>query len=113
MVAAVQICRCVCVSVGCGAVRYFGQLLDSRLAQGSVELRNMEWSAVFDDALVVLFVQDSVFATTVGLAYQPYAKILSVVCTLFVVCRSEEHMSELQSLMRISYAVFCLKKNTD
>src|SRR3546814_5090798 len=24
--------------------------------------------------------------------------------------RSEEHMSELQSLMRISYAVFCLKK---
>src|SRR3546814_10600342 len=26
-------------------------------------------------------------------------------------CRSEEHTSELQSLMRISYAVFCLKKN--
>src|SRR3546814_10312507 len=31
------------------------------------------------------------------------------------VIRSEEHTSELQSLMRISYAVFCLKKkkNTD
>src|SRR3546814_5143797 len=28
-----------------------------------------------------------------------------------VVARSEEHTSELQSLMRISYAVFCLKKN--
>src|SRR3546814_9098795 len=27
--------------------------------------------------------------------------------------RSEEHTSELQSLMRISYAVFCLKKNKD
>src|SRR3546814_6299112 len=27
--------------------------------------------------------------------------------------RSEEHTSELQSLMRISYAVFCLKKNTN
>src|SRR3546814_2524841 len=27
------------------------------------------------------------------------------------VMRSEEHTSELQSLMRISYAVFCLKKN--
>src|SRR3546814_1991460 len=26
------------------------------------------------------------------------------------VCRSEEHTSELQSLMRISYAVLCLKK---
>ena len=27
--------------------------------------------------------------------------------------RSEEHTSELQSLKRISYAVFCLKKNTN
>src|SRR3546814_1771232 len=27
-------------------------------------------------------------------------------------CRSEEHTSELQSLMRNSYAVFCLKKNS-
>src|SRR3546814_11716881 len=31
------------------------------------------------------------------------------VCTSWF-CRSEEHTSELQSLMRISYAVFCLKK---
>src|SRR3546814_3559336 len=29
-----------------------------------------------------------------------------------IVERSEEHTSELQSLMRISYAVFCLKKQT-
>src|SRR3546814_6788047 len=29
-----------------------------------------------------------------------------------IVGRSEEHTSELQSLMRISYAVFCLKKKT-
>src|SRR3546814_4897220 len=29
-----------------------------------------------------------------------------------LVVRSEEHTSELQSLMRISYAVFCLKKKT-
>src|SRR3546814_3168915 len=28
----------------------------------------------------------------------------------FFMARSEEHTSELQSLMRISYAVFCLKK---
>src|SRR3546814_5605846 len=31
--------------------------------------------------------------------------------TLVRTKRSEEHTSELQSLMRISYAVFCLKKN--
>src|SRR3546814_2058880 len=30
----------------------------------------------------------------------------------FTAGRSEEHTSELQSLMRISYAVFCLKKKT-
>src|SRR3546814_3723194 len=30
----------------------------------------------------------------------------------FNLVRSEEHTSELQSLMRISYAVFCLKKKT-
>src|SRR3546814_1421657 len=34
---------------------------------------------------------------------------LSLVGT-FGIMRSEEHTSELQSLMRISYAVFCLKK---
>src|SRR3546814_10291078 len=33
-------------------------------------------------------------------------------CQHNTLSRSEEHTSELQSLMRISYAVFCLKKNT-
>src|SRR3546814_3337938 len=32
---------------------------------------------------------------------------------LLAAARSEEHTSELQSLMRISYAVFCLKKKTN
>src|SRR3546814_10754318 len=35
-------------------------------------------------------------------------KRITCTCT----CRSEEHTSELQSLMRISYAVFCLKKKS-
>src|SRR3546814_6228350 len=33
-------------------------------------------------------------------------------CLHWLVFRSEEHTSELQSLMRISYAVFCLQKKT-
>src|SRR3546814_5980785 len=33
--------------------------------------------------------------------------------TYWLQARSEEHTSELQSLMRISYAVFCLKKKTN
>src|SRR3546814_1897641 len=40
------------------------------------------------------------YARDVGLAFQ-------------IADRSEEHTSELQSLMRISYAVFCLKKKID
>src|SRR3546814_10974251 len=37
-----------------------------------------------------------------GFPFQQHMRLLAV--------RSEEHTSELQSLMRISYAVFCLKK---
>src|SRR3546814_2318233 len=38
------------------------------------------------------------------------ALVLGLVVTMLMTPRSEEHTSELQSLMRISYAVFCLKK---
>src|SRR3546814_10650111 len=36
--------------------------------------------------------------------------IVDITSPMFIPDRSEEHTSELQSLMRISYAVFCLKK---
>src|SRR3546814_6644998 len=44
--------------------------------------------------------------------YTPYSTLYSNSYVMLAVCgvRSEEHTSELQSLMRISYAVFCLKK---
>src|SRR3546814_953738 len=42
-----------------------------------------------------------------GRSIRPYARRGLVLTRLW---RSEEHTSELQSLMRISYAVFCLKK---
>src|SRR3546814_9490923 len=38
---------------------------------------------------------------------------LGLALSLAVSVRSEEHTSELQSLMRISYAVFCLKKKNN
>src|SRR3546814_10174864 len=40
------------------------------------------------------------------------ALTITALVFLTYVFRSEEHTSELQSLMRISYAVFCLKKKT-
>src|SRR3546814_4444557 len=41
------------------------------------------------------------------------AALVNLTHRLDVAVRSEEHTSELQSLMRISYAVFCLKKKTN
>src|SRR3546814_3544214 len=41
------------------------------------------------------------------------AEELGIVLLADVLERSEEHTSELQSLMRISYAGFCLKTNTN
>src|SRR3546814_2140408 len=50
-------------------------------------------------------------AVEVGLEARPVAlDDMSNIVVLAPVSRSEEHTSELQSLMRISYAVFCLKK---
>src|SRR3546814_5047152 len=50
--------------------------------------------------------------TVRGMHYQraPHTEAKLVRCTRGAIRRSEEHTSELQSLMRISYAVFCLKK---
>src|SRR3546814_5584955 len=57
--------------------------------------------------LVGFGVVDEVLEAAPG-GFQPL-KVLMV--QDYVDLRSEEHTSELQSLMRISYAVFCLKKN--
>src|SRR3546814_3965806 len=48
---------------------------------------------------------DDGLATVAWLRQQPWAQ-----AGIVTYGRSEEHTSELQSLMRISYAVFCLKK---
>src|SRR3546814_9675963 len=46
-----------------------------------------------------------------GVAYSPIVSLYHEMAHAWN-GRSEEHTSELQSLMRISYAVFCLKKTT-
>src|SRR3546814_5436990 len=46
------------------------------------------------------------------LAWRGASERLRPVLMTALATRSEEHTSELQSLMRISYAVFCLKKKT-
>src|SRR3546814_5416083 len=58
------------------------------------------------------FVSKVATAVISGLGPGGYALAVQAMAGL-VEARSEEHTSELQSLMRISYAVFCLKKKTD
>src|SRR3546814_5017233 len=48
---------------------------------------------------------------TDAIASKPVMRVTSSTTSGAPSMRSEEHTSELQSLMRISYAVFCLKKN--
>src|SRR3546814_2669887 len=52
--------------------------------------------------------QSAVMKVLAGNSNRPLAE--AIAAYLSVPLRSEEHTSELQSLMRISYAVFCLKK---
>src|SRR3546814_9822897 len=59
---------------------------------------------------VVLSIMPAVGLVSVDLRARTNAFKIDIV--RFVLARSEEHTSELQSLMRISYAVFCLKKHT-
>src|SRR3546814_10160875 len=54
------------------------------------------------------FVRSSIKAVITTLLEAIALVVLVVI--VFLQTRSEEHTSELQSLMRISYAVFCLKK---
>src|SRR3546814_4508598 len=54
---------------------------------------------------------DGKLGSNLMLALMAVAQTLAVGAAASV--RSEEHTSELQSLMRISYAVFCLKKKTN
>src|SRR3546814_1730610 len=82
-----------------------------------------DWSSVSPAIFGSLFqsVMDAGERRAKGAHYTTEANILKVIGPLFLddlkdelerLKRSEEHTSELQSLMRISYAVFCLKKKT-
>src|SRR3546814_3598943 len=65
------------------------------------------WTGLAFAATVLVFTGAAAFA-----AGAASAGATGAATGLAAVSRSEEHTSELQSLMRISYAVFCLKKKT-
>src|SRR3546814_3198037 len=65
--------------------------------------RSLAFDSTRDTAIVIL-------GTSVNHAQREEVRAGRSLSSFWV--RSEEHTSELQSLMRISYAVFCLKKKT-
>src|SRR3546814_9159835 len=80
-------------------LRFRAQLLDylSPAARRNAEIDDMPR---LPDQPVFLIQFDGLVGRAAAIAFR------------FRLLRSEEHTSELQSLMRNSYAVFCLKKNT-
>src|SRR3546814_8214081 len=60
--------------------------------------------------IAVILLALLVLSALSGFTFGPVAALLAEMFPPHVRYRSEEHTSELQSLMRISYAVFCLKK---
>src|SRR6056297_1189560 len=60
-----------------------------------------------------LFPYTTLFRSVAGLDAQTAQGARDLDRAGAITCRSEEHTSELQSLRRISYAVFCLKKQNE
>src|SRR3546814_2279758 len=78
-----------------------------------------ETSVTATNVVIYVGAATALFAATVGtvqndikrvIAYSTCSQLGYMFFAAGVGARSEEHTSELQSLMRISYAVFCLKK---
>src|SRR3546814_9008068 len=63
-------------------------------------------------AVILSFGIAGLICACAALAYAEMATMIPASGSAYTYSRSEEHTSELQSLMRISYAVFCLKKKT-
>src|SRR3546814_5769278 len=90
-----------------GSLKYsiFNILSTFFLLFGSILLFAFSKASFFFSTLAIVLGKLSV-ASSFGVGESP----VWLLGGLFIGLRSEEHTSELQSLMRISYAVFCLKK---
>src|SRR3546814_14609415 len=97
-----------CNQSPCGQVRPEGWTLRARVRPKNTARRIMTMTFRLLLTAVVLATTPPVWAAPTSDGYCADA----VDFAMRTAERSEEHTSELQSLMRKSYAVFCLKKNT-
>src|SRR3546814_5816973 len=95
-----------------GSLQYHGAGT-GRWAGRGAQLQNLPRSSTenHDEILAMVDALSTGDADLVGMLYQrPLTVVSDCIRGMLCAARSEEHTSELQSLMRISYAVFCLKK---
>src|SRR3546814_5168786 len=84
-----------------------GKLKPEEYQGGTASISNMGMMGIKQFTAVINPPQAMIMAIGAG-EKRPY--VVDDALAIATVMRSEEHTSELQSLMRISYAVFCLKK---
>src|SRR3546814_80373 len=98
------------------AVERWFDLGVSRVVIGTAALKDPEFvkdaAREFPGGIVVAVDARDGFVATEGWAERSDMPVADMARRFEDAGRSEEHTSELQSLMRISYAVFCLKKKT-
>src|SRR3546814_3737633 len=97
--------------------------IDALLGQGAMGIVYKGFDTVLERQVAIKIVRKELLAETDTVAYLVRFKREALAAGRFLhpnivavydyADRSEEHTSELQSLMRISYAVFCLKKKTN
>src|SRR3546814_5197382 len=96
----------LCRSVCCVVLGFpFTYLLTCRGRRVQVALLVALLAVLSLSEVIIGFAWSTLLSRTAGIS-----NLLVAVGLLDQPVRSEEHTSELQSLMRISYAVFCLKK---
>src|SRR3546814_9406381 len=92
--------KLIAFALSAGAAAIAGSLLAHYIAFVSPQSFSID-ETILVLAMIILGGTGNLFGAVVG---------AFILVLLPEVLRSEEHTSELQSLMRISYAVFCLKK---
>src|SRR3546814_2457864 len=84
----------------------FAHLFEHLMFGGSVNI------PAYDEPLQRVGGENNAFTTNDITNYYIQVPAVNLETAFWLESRSEEHTSELKSLMRISYAVFCLKKKT-
>src|SRR3546814_5806395 len=115
---------CILICIGLVAVAAASPVASQKLSTNQVELdplyyfyRQLLWVGVGVPIMLVISMlprvqarRFSIFLTVLLTVLLMLVPIIGTTVNGATRWRSEEHTSELQSLMRISYAVFCLKK---